>query len=594
MDLAQHLLLVIGALVLASILAAAFTPRLGAPLLLVFLAVGMLAGTEGPGGIVFSSYPLANLAGIAALAVILFDGGLRTELEDFRTGLGPGLSLATVGVLVTAAVTGACAAWLLHLPWIEGFLVGAIVSSTDAAAVFSLLGGASGGFNQRVSSVLEIESGTNDPMAVVLTLGILLYLADPQGFGWWQGLLFLVSQIGIGALIGVAGGLALGYAIEHLELGGALYPLLALFGALVLFGLTGTLSGSGFLAVYLAGLVLGNRGTRQLAAIRRFLDVIAWLAQIGLFLLLGLLVVPSRLLQLAVPALAVALVLILLARPLAVWLAMAPFGFKRNERGFIAWVGLRGSVPIVLATYPWLAGINHAELIFDAVFFIVLVSLVLQGWTVSLAARMTALDVPAPAALVHRVDFDLPGSRGYEIVSYRLASGSPLVGRPVRRIPIKDLSRIVCMVRGGRVLRGDEWDDLRAGDRVSLLATRDELTELDRLFRAASKAHPQRLRAFFGDFVIAADVPVAELARAYGAQLPPHADAQTVAEFAASYLPRPVVGDRLRLGPVELVIREMDGGRPTALGLRFPDDETDGQRTGGTPPAGGAAAQAER
>ncbi len=369
----------------------------------------------------------------------------------------------------------------------------------------------------------------------------------------------------------------MGAAINRLDLGEALYPLLALFGGLLVFGLTGTLGGSGFLAVYLAGLVLGNGDVRGQAAIQRFHNVIAWLAQIGLFVMLGLLVTPTQLLPVALPALAVALVLILVARPLAVLLAVAPFRFPKRELGFIAWVGLRGSVPIVLATYPLLSGTPHADVIFDTVFFIVLVSLVLQGWTVAPAARLLKLQTPQPAARVHRMDLDLPGSRGYEVVSYRLARACPMIGKPPQLLPLREPTRLVSVSRRGRVLAENQWDALQIGDYVSLLASRHEIEDLDRLFE--SEPLPQEMRSYFGDFVIAPDAPMQALAELYGARVPADVGESTVSGFIAKHLPRPVVGDRLRLGPVDLVIRQMEGSRITALGLRFAETEAEPDET---------------
>lgn len=567
MELANQILLVVGLLVLLSILASAFTPRLGTPLLLVFLVIGMLAGEDGPGGIRFQSLGFANFAGTAALAVILFDGGLRTRMADFRTGLWPALGLSIFGVPITMLVTAGFAKLVLNLDWSEALLIGAIVSSTDAAAVFSLLNAHGNKLNRRVGSVLEIESGTNDPAAVMLTLAVLLYIAAPLQFDWSTALVFLLQQLGLGLLLGWGGGLAIGKAINRLELGEALYPLLALFGGLLVFGLTGTLGGSGFLAVYLAGLVLGNGDVRGRAAIQRFHNIIAWLAQIGLFVMLGLLVTPSRLLPVALPALAVALALILVARPLAVLLIMAPFRFPRRELGFIAWVGLRGSVPIVLATYPLVSGTPHAALIFDTVFFIVLVSLVLQGWTVASAARLLKLQAPQPAARVNRVDLDLPGSGGYEVVSYRLAKGCPMIGKPPQLLPLREPTRLVSVSRRGRMLAENQWDALKVGDYVSLLASRHEVEDLDHLFE--SEPLPQEMRSYFGDFIIEPDAPMQALAELYGARVPADDGERSVSGYIAEHLPRPVVGDRLQLGPVDLVIRQMEGSRITALGLRF-------------------------
>ena len=567
MELVNQVLLVTGLLVLLSILATAFMPRLGAPLLLVFLLVGMLAGVDGPGGISFQNFAVANFAGTAALAVILYDGGLRTRLADFRTGLWPALGLSIFGVPITMVITAGFAKLAFDLTWPQALLIGAIVSSTDAAVVFSLLNARGSILNRRVGSVLEIESGTNDPMAVMLTLALLLYIGAPQQFDWSTALFFLLRQLTLGFVLGWAGGRLIHTAINRLDLGEALYPLLALFGGLLVFGLTGTLGGSGFLAVYLAGLVVGNGDVRGQASIQQFHHVIAWLAQIGLFVMLGMLVTPSHLLPVALPALAVALAMILVARPLAVLLTVAPFRFPRRELGFIAWVGLRGSVPIVLATYPLMSGTPHAQVIFDTVFFIVLVSLVLQGWTVASAARLLKLQTPQPAARVHRMDLDLPGSQGYEVVSYRLAKACPMIGKPPQRLPLRAPTRLVSVSRRGRVLAENQWDALQIGDYVSLLASRHEVEDLDRLFE--SEPLPQEMRSYFGDFIIDPDAPMQALADLYGAHVPADVGERSVSGFIAKHLLRPVVGDRLQLGPVDLVIRQMEGSRITALGLRF-------------------------
>lgn len=576
MEIANHLILVGGLLFIVSILASVLSPRLGVPLLLVFLIVGMLAGEEGPGGIQFHDFALANLAGTAALAVVLFDGGMRTRMTTFRVGLAPAVSLATVGVLVTTAVVGLFASWCLDLTPAEGLLVGAIVGSTDAAAVFSLLHTNAVHLNERVTSALEIESGTNDPMAVFLTLGLLQYLQAPDTYRWFEAALFLVQQMGLGALIGIFGGRALAWSLNRLKLSDSLYPLMALFSGLFIFGLTSSLHGSGFLAVYLAGVVLGNRKVRAFGGIRRFHDGVAWASQIGMFVILGLLVTPSKMLPLAIPSLVISLVLIVVARPVSVALALAPFRFPWREQAYIAWVGLRGSVPIVLATFPYLAEVENAAVVFNVAFFIVLVSLVVQGWSVAPAARLLGLQMPATTALVHRSDFDLPGTRGYEIVSYYIGENSPLLGLKSKELPINDLSRIVCLARRGKVISYREWGTLRAGDYIALLASQDELPKLDEIFRADGlKAKAKRdgggIEApFFGEFVIDLKAPATALADAYGLELPDSAKHRSVVEFFASVIPRPVVGDRLRLGEMELVVKRMEGEKITEIGLRLP------------------------
>ncbi|MFA5939670.1 MAG: potassium/proton antiporter [Sinimarinibacterium sp.] len=572
MEFTNQLIFLAGLLFLVSILATVITPRLGIPLLLVFLLIGMLAGEDGPGGIAFSNYPLANLAATAALAVVLFDGGLRTRFENFRVGLRPALSLATVGVLITAGVTGAFSAWLLDLSLAEGLLIGAIVGSTDAAAVFSLLHTRAMSLNQRVSAALEIESGTNDPMAVFLTLALILYLQAPAQFGVDAAAWMFLQQLAIGAAMGLAGGAVLVRALNRLPLADSLYPLLALFGGLLIFGLTALANGSGFLAVYLAGLILGNRPIRAAAGIRRFHDGIAWMSQIGMFVILGLLVTPSKLVPLIQPGLLISAVLIVVGRPLAVWLSLLPFRFPWRERLYIAWVGLRGSVPIVLATYPWLANLDHAELFFDIAFFIVLVSLVVQGSTVAAMARLLKLQVPATSARIHRVDIDLPGQSGFEVVSYRLAHNSRLVGMRAKDIELPELARVICVSRGGRMLGYREWGELRTGDYLSLLTPQSQLPLLDRVFESAQELAGAQARRYFGEFVVSGDAALDDLCAAYGVTAPADSVGRTLGEVVRQHLPHPVVGDRLRLGELELVVRKIDGDRPVDIGLRLPHE----------------------
>jgi len=572
MDLSNQLIFVAGTLFLLSILASAFTPRLGVPLLLVFVVVGLLAGESGPGGIHFADYHLANLAGTTGLAVILFDGGMRTPLDNFRVALRPSLALATVGVLVTTLVVGGFSAWILHLSLAQGLLIGAIVGSTDAAAVFSLLHTSAVRLNQRVTATLEIESGTNDPMAVLLTMGLLQYLAAPQTYSAFDGVLLFVQQMGLGLAIGVGGGWLLKLLINRLDLSDSLYPLLALSGGMLIFGGTALLGGSGFLAAYIAGLILGNYPVRAVASVKRFHDGMAWLAQIGMFLILGLLATPQRLLPLAGSGLLIALVLILLARPLAVMLSLLPFRYPWREQAYISWVGLRGSVPMVLATFPMMAGVADAQLFFDVAFFIVLVSLIVQGWSVATAARLLQLQMPKINARVRRFDLDLPGSSGYEVVSYRLGHASALLGQRPKDIPIRDVSRIISVSREGRLLAYRDWGALRHGDYVSLLAEQGDLPLLDEVFSAHRESGGADEQQYFGEFFLEPEAHVSDLVAAYGIKVPPDSEGKTLADFLASYLDRPVVGDRLRLGGMELTVRRMEGERIVELGLRLPHE----------------------
>jgi cell volume regulation protein A len=405
MDFVNLPLFAAAALVFVSVLAGLFSARIGLSFLLVFLLAGILAGEDGPGGYRFDDARLSFWVGNVALAVILLDGGLRTAFATFRTGLKPASVLATVGVLLCAALTGVAGMLFLGLDWRTAMLLGAIVGSTDAAAVFALLTRSGVTLNERVAATLEIESGVNDPMAVYLTLAFIALLGasaagDAGGDGAWAAMAWtFVRQFGWGALAGVLGGLAMAGLLRRVaarDAGGGVLALLIASGGLVLFAATGLIDGSGFLAVYLYGLIVANRAAAAVAPTLAAMDGYAWLAQAGMFLLLGLLVTPSSLAATLWPALGVALVLIFVARPLAVWICLWPFRFTPRETCFIAWVGLRGAVPIVLALFPLLAGTPQAGLLFNVAYVVVLVSLLMQGTTIGLAARRLGLAMPEP------------------------------------------------------------------------------------------------------------------------------------------------------------------------------------------------------
>lgn len=393
-------------LIFVSVLAGLLSARVGFSFLLVFLVVGMLAGQDGPGGIVFDDFRLSFWVGNVALAVILLDGGLRTDIHTFRTGLRPAALLATLGVVVCAAITGAAAHWLLGLSWPLALLLGAIVGSTDAAAVFSLLKSSGVRLNERVAATLEIESGMNDPMAVYLTLlfiGIALAasaapVAEAGGLQLWAVTRSLLQQFGWGAVLGVAAGFGLAEILRRsgraVDGGGGIRALLLVSGGLVCFAFVTWLGGSGFLAVYIMGVVLSNRVRRLVRPALSAMDGYAWLSQAGMFVLLGLLVTPSVMLQSFWPALGVALVLMLVARPLSVWLCLWPLRFPQREIAYISWVGLRGAVPIVLALFPVMAGVPGASIFLNVALVVVIASLLLQGSTIAWAARRLGLDLP--------------------------------------------------------------------------------------------------------------------------------------------------------------------------------------------------------
>jgi potassium/hydrogen antiporter len=388
-------ILVSSLLLLLSTFAWKISNRLGIPALLLFLGIGMLAGSDGPGGIYFDNASLAQSVGVVALAFILFAGGLNTEWNIVRPALVGAVSLSTIGVLLTAIVIAIFSIILLHTTFLEGLLLGGIISATDAAAVFNVLGARK--LTGKLIPLLELESGSNDPMAVFLTIGLTNLIAHPHESVFTLLLLFL-QQMGIGIIIGLLLGWGAVHLIDrfHLE-EPALYPVITISLVLLAYGLTASLGGSGFLAVYLVGIILGNSNVQRVNRLTRFHDSLAWIMQIAMFLILGLLVFPSRLPAVFVSGLLITGIAIFIARPLSVLIALFPVKMALGEKLFVGWVGLRGAVPIVLATFPLLAGLEKASILFDLVFFVVLASVLLQGTTVPFVAQWLGVVAPAPA-----------------------------------------------------------------------------------------------------------------------------------------------------------------------------------------------------
>ncbi|HEX7050762.1 MAG TPA: potassium/proton antiporter, partial [Longimicrobiales bacterium] len=518
----DRLLLVGGILLLIGIASSKFSSRVGLPVLVLFLAVGMLAGSEGIGGIEFENYAVAHGIGTIALALILFDGGLRTPFASFRAALAPSLTLATVGVLGTALITGLAASYILGIPLIQGLLLGSIVGSTDAAAVFAVLRSKGLRLPDRLASTLEIESGSNDPMAIFLTVGIIQVIHGRAEPGFELLWLFAV-QMSVGAAVGLAIGRGTVFAVNRIDLDAAgLYPVLTAAAAILSYSLAATLGGSGFLSVYLAGIMIANGSIVFRRGISLFHDGAAWLSQITMFVLLGLLSFPSRLADVAGAGLLISAVLILVARPVTVAALLAPFRFTSREVALIAWVGLKGAVPIVLATYPLLLGVPGGELLFDAVFFVVLVSAITQGWSLPFLARLLRLQVPAPPTAPVALEITSLRNVQGDIVEYTITRDTLAAGRLIRDLKLPDGAVVAMIARGEDVIPPRGTTRIEPDDHLFLVLRPDARPLVDRIFsrgRTESPAVPAQI-----EFPLRGDTTVSDLEEFYGIRMEAAAD----------------------------------------------------------------------
>ncbi|MBU6458725.1 MAG: potassium/proton antiporter [Bradyrhizobium sp.] len=555
-------------LVMIGILSSLLALRFGAPLLLVFLVIGMAAGDAGPGQLSFDDVRTTYLVGSVALALILFDGGLRTRFQSIRAVLAPSMVLATVGVLLTALITAPVARYVLDLNWTEALLVGAVVASTDAAAVFLLVHAQGLRLRPRVGATLEVESGTNDPFAVFLTL-MLVELISSGASSFLHVVREFAQEAMFGAIIGMAGGRLVVLALNRVALPQGLHAPFVTTAALVIFGGAQIAHASGFLAVYLAGIIVGNQPTRAHNSVVAFLDAATWLAQIVMFVLLGLLVSPHRLLTSVPPAIVVALTLMLVARPLAVFLCLVPFRFNWREKIFMAWTGLRGAVAIFLASIPMLVGLSKAYLYFDVAFVVVIISLLLQGWTLAAAARRLHVALPRAERGPRRVELDLPGQLEQQLVGYPVRPKSLYLKRGL----IPSWSKPTLVIRDQRILSPAEADPVAAGDYLYLLAPPEKAEALDRFFvdmlpSAAPDPH------LLGDFTVSGEHTLGELADAYGVKLDDEQAGLTLSDYFDIHLDHaPKEGAELALDPIVLVARSIGGGRVNVVGLRLPEDE---------------------
>lgn len=569
LDIVSLAILLGSLLVLAGILSSLIALRFGAPLLLVFLMVGMLAGEGGPGGLKFNDVGTAYTVGSIALALILFDGGLRTRFATIRSVLAPSVMLATVGVIITTLLLAPAAKFVLDIGWIEALLMGAVVASTDAAAVFLLINAGGLRLRPRVRSTLEVESGTNDPFAVFLAL-LLVEILSVGSQSWSHAFVSLFRDVTLGCLIGYGGGRVITLVLNRVSLAQGLHAPFVAVSALVVFAFANSLHSSGFLAVYLAGLVVGNRQTRAHNSVVVFLDAITWLAQIVMFVLLGLLVWPERLADNLLGAIVVALVLMLVARPAAVFLCLAPFNYQWREKLFISWVGLRGAVAIFLASIPLLVGLPGAYLYFDVAFVVVLMSLLVQGWTVALSARKLDMSFARSDPLPRRVELDLPGQMAREIIGYPVPANSPFLKRGL----IPNWARPTLVIRDEDILTPAEAEPVREGDYVYLLAPPEKAQALDRFFMdmpPPREPDPELL----GDFFVAGTAPLGALADIYGLQVAADHTEVTLADYFTEQLGRAArAGDIVDLGPIALLAHKVEDGKLATVGLRLAEPET--------------------
>jgi cell volume regulation protein A len=574
MDSVNSLLLAASLLLFVSILLSNVTSRLGVPFLLLFLVVGMAAGEDGPGQIQFSDVGTAFLVGNLALAIILLDGGLRTPLRSVRVALAPALTLATFGVVVTAGLLGAFCAWWFGFDWRYALLLAAIVGSTDAAAVFSVLRQGGVQLNERVAATLEVESGANDPMAIFLVLILIEWLRTDLAPGAGGLLLELLRQFGIGAAGGLAGGWLLSSLLGRVRLAEGLYPLLIASGGLLLFAAVGEAGGSGFLAIYLAGLVIGNRPTHATDHVMRVMDGLAWLAQAGMFLLLGLLVTPSALVLDLPIAVTVAVFLMLVARPLAVAVSLAPFRMAWRETAFISWVGLRGAVPVVLSIFPLMAGLPGSMLLFEVAFAVVLGSLLVQGLTIAPVARALGVWVPAGLREPDRLALPLPVTPLPQVMVLPVDAQAPCAGRSVtglmRDVSPAGSSQCSAIARDGRLLFPLGEEHFRLGDVAVVIAHPQDDARLLRAFTPMAASERRATLRFFGEFVLSAEASVGDVAAAYGVQVGDVDPALTLAGLLRERVgKRVVVGDRVTLDRIKLIVRETEGGAVTRVGLKL-------------------------
>lgn len=575
MDGINSLFLLGGLLLFLSVISTTLSARLGLPLLLMFLGVGMLAGEQGVGGIEFDNFFTATLIGQLALAVILLDGGLRTKLESFRIGLKPASILASWGVVATVGLLGVFATIYMGVDWRLGLLMAAIVGSTDAGAVFSLLRNSGVRLNERVQATLEIESGANDPMAIFLVTALIALTMNPEDAGVISFILMLLQQLGFGLAAGYFGGKVLARLVHRLNLAEGLYALMIVSGGLLVFAFTNLIGGSGFLAVYLAGILVGNQHSHATEHVLRVMDGLAWLAQAVMFVVLGLLVTPTRLWEHGLDALAIATFLMLVARPLAVVSGLWKFHYNPRELAYISWVGLRGAVPITLAMMPLMMGVPNARLLFDVAFAVVILSLLIQGATIPVVAHWLKVAVPPKPEPADSREIWLAENESVPLTAYKVIADSDAEGMHPDEVG-SDLpsqpGRCFALIRNHK--RKDLAADtrLQADDVAWYMVSADDAEPLAKRFAETGNTARMNLD-FFGEFVVNPSSLAGDLAAAYGLQLDEEERELTLRGLFKKRFEGniPVEGDRIEIGGFELTVKETDkDGSMKWIGLKCP------------------------
>ncbi|TGB05388.1 potassium/proton antiporter [Halobacillus salinus] len=480
----NQFIMLVALLLIASVVVTKFSSRLGVPSLVLFIAVGMIVGSDGLGFIYFDNAEIAQLVGVIALIVILFEGGMQTKWRDIRPVIAPSISLATVGVILTTSIVAVAAKWILPITWLEAFLVGAIIGSTDAAAVFAALKGKN--IRGKLEATLEAESGTNDPMAVFLTI-MFIQLLTLDGVNLWSLVGSFFWQMGAGLVVGLAVGYIASFSLNRINLDSSgLYPLFALSFAFLAYSASSLIQASGLLAVYVAAVWVGNAELAYRYSILRFHEGFGWMAQILMFIILGLFVFPTEVFQpgVMINGLLIALVLILIARPVATFLSLAGFSYTAKEKIFLSWAGLRGAVPIVLAIFPMLAGVENSQVIFNVVFFTVLMSALVQGSSITWVAERFKLVSDKLTNPIHSLELISIGKANVEMMEFEVADQNQIVGKKLEDMELPDRALINAIIRDGDVITPFGQTKIQSGDTLYILVSRKNKRELKKLLEA--------------------------------------------------------------------------------------------------------------